>query len=394
MSLAYQENGRYFALAAGKLERLAAEELQELGVQRTHDGYRGVFFEADPATLYRVNYESRLLTRVLAPLTEFQCHSDRYLYTQAQKIDWSKLLTLETTFAVFATVSNSKVSHSQFAARRLKDAIVDQFREATGQRPSVRTPDPDVWLNLHIHANYATISFDTSGGSLHRRGYRTESVQAPMQETVAAAALRYSGWDAAEPLLDPMCGSGTLLAEALMKAGRVPAGYLRGRFGFEHLPDFDQAAWEKVRDAADAKMREVPEGLIRGSDVDAGAVEAARNNLARLPYGERVSLARSDFRAIDSVDAGIILTNPPYGLRLGTSDSAGALMRELGDWFKQSCQGRTAYVYAGKPEMLKSVGLRTTWKKALVNGALEGRLARYDMYQGSIKGKSTAETAD
>ena len=164
MSLAYQENGRYFALAAGQLEKLAAEELQELGVRRTHDGSRGVFFEADPATVYRINYESRLITRVLAPLTEFQCHSDRYLYTQAQKIDWSKLLTLDTTFAVFATVSNSKVSHSQFAARRLKDAIVDQFREATGKRPSVRTPDPDVWLNLHIHANYATISVDTSGG--------------------------------------------------------------------------------------------------------------------------------------------------------------------------------------------------------------------------------------
>lgn len=394
MSLAYQENGRYFALAAGKLEKLAAEELQELGVKQTHDGYRGVFFEADPATLYRVNYESRLLTRVLAPLIEFQCHSDRYLYTQAQKIDWSQLLTLETTFAVFATVSNSKVSHSQFAARRLKDAIVDQFREATGQRPSVRTPDPDVWLSLHIHANYATISFDTSGGSLHRRGYRTESVEAPMQETVAAAALRMSGWDATEPLLDPMCGSGTLLAEALMKAGKVPAGYLRGRFGFERLPDFDKTAWEKVRDDADAKMIEVPEGLIRGSDVDAGAVESALSNLARLPYGERVSIVRSDFRGIDSVDEGIILTNPPYGLRLGTSESASALMGELGDWFKQCCGGRTAYVYAGKPETLKSVGLKTTWKKALVNGALEGRLARYDMYEGSIKGQSKTPETD
>lgn len=391
MRLAYQENGRFFGLAAGKLEMPAAEELRELGVRQTQDGYRGVFFEADMATLYRVNYESRLLTRVLAPLIEFQCHSDRYLYTQARKIDWSQLLDLDTTFAVFATVSNSKIRHSQFAARRLKDAIVDQFRDATGSRPNVRTPNPDLWLNLHIHANKATISVDTSGGSLHRRGYRIESVQAPMQETVAAAALRFTGWDGNEPLLDPMCGSGTLLAEALMKAGRIPPGYLRGRFGFERLPDFDAEAWSRVRDEADAAIRPVEPGLIRGSDVDAAAVEAAQRNLARLPSGESVEITRRDFRSIPAVDDGIVLCNPPYGLRLGDTDSAQGVMRDLGDWMKQACAGRAAYVYAGKPEMLKSVGLRTTWKKALVNGSLEGRLARYDLFRGSIKDQQTTE---
>lgn len=391
MRLAYQENGRFFGLAAGKLEMPAAEELRELGVRQTQDGYRGVFFEADLATLYRVNYESRLLTRVLAPLIEFQCHSDRYLYTQARKIDWSQLLDLETTFAVFATVSNSKIRHSQFAARRLKDAIVDQFRDATGSRPNVRTPNPDLWLNLHIHANKATISVDTSGGSLHRRGYRIESVQAPMQETVAAAALRFTGWDGTEPILDPMCGSGTLLAEALMKAGRIPPGYLRGRFGFERLPDYDAESWSRVRDEADAAIRPVEPGLIRGSDVDAAAVEAAQRNLARLPSGESVEISRRDFRSIPAVEDGIILCNPPYGLRLGDADSAQSVMRDLGDWFKQACAGRAAYVYAGKPEMLKSVGLRTTWKKALVNGSLEGRLARYDLFRGSIKDQQTSD---
>lgn len=391
MRLAYQENGRFFGLAAGKLEMPAAEELRELGVRQTQDGYRGVFFEADLATLYRVNYESRLLTRVLAPLIEFQCHSDRYLYSQARKIDWSQLLDLETTFAVFATVSNSKIRHSQFAARRLKDAIVDQFRDATGSRPNVRTPNPDLWLNLHIHANKATISVDTSGGSLHRRGYRIESVQAPMQETVAAAALRFTGWDGTEPILDPMCGSGTLLAEALMKAGRIPPGYLRGRFGFERLPDYDAESWSRVRDEADAAIRPVEPGLIRGSDVDAAAVEAAQRNLARLPSGESVEISRRDFRSIPAVEDGIILCNPPYGLRLGDADSAQSVMRDLGDWFKQACAGRAAYVYAGKPEMLKSVGLRTTWKKALVNGSLEGRLARYDLFRGSIKDQQTSD---
>ncbi len=385
MGLLYQNSGRYFAIAAGKLERLAAQELRSLGAGKISDAYRGVHFEADAATLYRINYRSRLLTRVLAPLSEFDCHSDRYLYTQAQKIDWSEILSLEKTFAVFATVSNSKVRHSQFAARRLKDAIVDQFRDRTGDRPSVRTPNPDVWLNLHIHANHATISVDTSGGSLHRRGYRVSSVDAPMQETVAAAALRLAEWDGSTPLLDPMCGSGTILAEAFMIAARIPASYFRGSFGFEHLPDFKTDIWSRIRDESDARIRPVPEGLIRGSDVDAAAVEAARTNLERLPGGDAVSVERCDFRSIRGIDAGMIVTNPPYGLRLGTSEAARALIREFGDWLKTECAGATAFVYAGEPALLKSVGLKTTWKKALVNGALEGRLARYDLYRGSTK---------
>ncbi|MBO6574045.1 MAG: hypothetical protein JJ896_01400 [Rhodothermales bacterium] len=380
MRLLYQETGRFFGLAAGKLEIPAAEELKELGARSTSPAYRGVYFEGSLETLYRANYESRLLTRVLAPLAEFNCHSDRYLYTQAQKIDWSQFFGLDETFAVFATVSNSKIRHSQFAARRLKDAIVDQFREATGKRPSVRTPDPDVWLNLHIHANVATISLDTSGGSLHRRGYRKETLEAPMQETVAAAALRLAGWTGDTPLLDPMCGSGTILAEAVMVAGRVPAGYLKKRFGFESLPDFDPAAWSRVRKAANAAIQPVEPGLIRGSDVDADAVKAARLNLSGLPAGKAVHVERRDFRSIEEVSEGVIVCNPPYGLRLGDERSAGNLMKELGDWLKQSCTGRSAFIYAGKPKQLKSVGLRTTWKKALVNGALEGRLARYDMY--------------
>jgi putative N6-adenine-specific DNA methylase len=388
VGLLYQENGRYFGLAAGHLEKLAAQELRELGVKKTDDAYRGVFFEADKATMYRVNYESRLLTRVLAPLTEFTCHSDRYLYTQAQKIDWSQILSLKKTFAVFATISNSKVTHSQFMARRLKDAIVDQFREATGKRPSVRTPDPDVWLNLHIHANRATISIDTSGGSLHRRGYRQNALAAPMQETVAAAAVRISGWDAKTPLLDPMCGSGTILAEAFMLAGKIPAGYLRQEFGFEHMPDFEPAVWREVAAKADARMIPVPDGLISGSDVDTMAVNAALANLGRLPGGEAVQVERRDFRSIDSVADGIVICNPPYGLRLGDDDSASALIKEFGDWLKTACAGRSAFVYAGKPELLKSVGLRTTFKKILVNGALEGRLARYDMYQGPAVDRS------
>lgn len=376
----YRRTGRFFALAAGGMEELAAAELSGLGAGEVEPAYRGVHFDAAPAVLYDVNYRSRLITRVLAPVVTFDCHSDRYLYRTGREIDWSELMTLDDTFAIFATVSNSRITHSQFAARRLKDAIVDQFRDRTGRRPSVRTPDPDLWINLHIHDNRAVISLDTSGGSLHRRGYRKESVQAPMQETLAAAVIRLSAWDADRPLVDPMCGSGTLVAEAFMHAARLPAGFGRSDFGFMRLPDFDATIWETVRDRADAAVREVPKDLIAGSDVDPAAVNAARTNLANLPGAGAVRLSRTAMAAHPGLENGVVVCNPPYGVRLGTDRETPALWTALGDWLKQRCTGSSAFLYAGRAELLKSVGLRSTWKRPLPNGPLDGRLARYDLF--------------
>ncbi len=212
----YQKTGRYFAQIADGLEELGADELSELGASEISPIYRGIYFQAGSAVLYGINYRSRLITRVLAPLITFDCHSAKYLQKTAMSIRWQDIFPLEKTFAVFATVSHSTIRHSQYAALCLKDAIVDTFREHCGKRPNVKTPDPDLWINLHIEKNRATISIDTSGGSLHRRGYRSQSVDAPIQETVAAAILRLSGWDGSSPLYDPMCGSGTLVCEALM----------------------------------------------------------------------------------------------------------------------------------------------------------------------------------
>lgn len=376
----YLRAGRYFALAAGGMEDLAAAELAELGGTDVEPSYRGVYFDADPATMYAVNYRARLLTRVLAPVLSFDCHSDRYLYQTARAIDWPNLFGLDDTFAIFATVSNSRITHSQYAARKLKDAIVDRFRDDTGARPSVRTPDPDLWINLHIHENRAVISLDASGGSLHRRGYRRESVEAPMQETLAAAIIRLTGWEPDRPLLDPMCGSGTLLCEAWMHAVRIPAGFARERFGFERFPDFNPEAWARVRAEADAGRREIPDGLIAGGDRDAAAVRACRANLAAFPGGASVVVETGRFEDHPGLKDGVVVTNPPYGLRIGSDDGTPALWKSLGDWLKQRCKGSTAYVYAGRPELLKAVGLRTTWKRPLVNGALDGRLARIDCF--------------
>jgi putative N6-adenine-specific DNA methylase len=379
----YQKSSRFFAQAADGLEVLVAAELERLGATDTSPGYRGVYFCADHRALYRINYTSRIATRVLAPLLSFDCHSAKYLYKTARSIEWADFFRDGDTFAVFANVANSAIRHSQYAALRVKDAIADQFRERTGSRPDVSAHDADVNVNLYIHDNHAVLSLDTSGGSLHRRGYRVESVEAPMQETVAAAVIALSGWDGSRPLYDPMCGSGTLVCEALMSLCRVPAAYGRGpggrRFGFERLPDFRPQVWKSVRNELDGSIRPLPAGLIGGSDASPGAVAAAGANAAALPGGDRIRLLVKKFQDLDGLEDTVIVCNPPYGLRIGKS-GAGSLIGRFGDFLKQRCRGCEAYLYLGKRELIKQVGLRPSWKKPLKSGGLDGRVVKYELY--------------
>ncbi len=376
----YQKSGRYFAQVADGLEEIARKELQELGASDIKPGFRGFYFSADKAALYRINYCSRLLSRVLAPIIRFDCHSDKYLYKTASAIDWPSFIDLKKTFAVKANVSHSKINHSQFAALRLKDAIVDTFRKKTNKRPSIDTKDPDVLLNLHIQSNKATIYLDTSGGSLHRRGYRLETTAAPMQEIVAAAIIRLSGWDGKKPLVDPMCGSGTLLCEALMHYCRIPAGYLRKKFGFASLPDFDARTWTLVKKEEDSRIRDLPPGVISGSDQSNEAIAAARKNLGCFAQGAEVTLSVGSFQHLPPLADSVIICNPPYGMRLQADMNMGNFMKQLGDFLKQRCKGSDAYIYFGNRELIKSIGLKPTWKKILVSGGLDGRLVKYTIY--------------
>ncbi|HOX84409.1 MAG TPA: THUMP domain-containing protein [bacterium] len=380
MDYDYQRKGRYFAQIAGGMEGLGAAEIEELGASETAEAYRGLYFSADRDALYRINYLTRLCTRILAPLTSFKCHSSKYLYRRAREIDWTAFLGAEHTFAVFASVANSAIRHSHYAALCLKDAVVDTFRDATGERPDVDTLDPDVWFNLYIDNNMATISIDTSGGSLHRRGYRSAAGAAPMQETLAAAIVRLSEWNGSRPLIDPMCGSGTLLCEALMACCRIPAGYLRRRWGFTALPDFEPQLWKTVREKANAEIREIPSGLLLGNDVDRDAVRQAKENLRRLPSGDRVEIQLGDYRQLAGFENHVILCNPPYGVRLQKDTDLGGFYRELGDFLKQHCKGSTAYIYFGERQWIPAVGLHPQWRKPLVNGALDGRLVKLDLY--------------
>ena len=376
----YQKSGRYFAQIAEGLEDLGNIELQELGARDIKPVYRGVYFSADKTALYRINYRSRLLSRVLAPLIRFDCHSDKYLYKTAANINWLSLLDLKKTFAVQANVTHSKITHSQYAALRLKDAIVDVFRKKTGKRPNVDTRDPDILFNLHIQNNKATIYLDTSGTSLHRRGYRLESITAPMQEIVAAAIIRLSAWNGTRPLVDPMCGSGTLLCEAMMHYCRIPAGFLRKKFGFAALPDFDAKVWAAVKQEEDRRIRDLPLGLISGSDKSDEAIAAAKINTRSFTQGANIALSVKSIQNIKSLENSVIICNPPYGMRLETDEDIKDFMKQLGDFLKQHCKGSDAYLYFGNRELIKSIGLKPTWKKILISGGLDGRLVKYSVY--------------
>jgi len=376
----YQKSGRYFAQIAEGLEDFGSGELQKFGALEIKPGHRGFYFSADRASLYRLNYCSRFLSRILAPLIRFDCHSDKYLYKTACSIDWTSLMDMGNTFAVKANVAQSRITHSQYAALRLKDAIVDVFRKKTGKRPNVATKNPDILFNLYIQNNRATIYLDTSGSSLHRRGYRLQSIAAPMQETVAAAIIRLSGWDGQRPLVDPMCGSGTLLCEAMMHYCRIPAGYLRKKFGFETLPDFDAQTWLTVRNETDSRIRDLPAGLISGSDRSREAVEAAIMNSGAFPQGANIKYSVKSFQDIGSLEKSVIVCNPPYGLRLDTDANIRDFMKQLGDFLKQRCKGSDAYLYFGNRELIKSIGLKPAWKKVLMSGGLDGRLVKYSLY--------------
>ncbi|MCG8604863.1 THUMP domain-containing protein [bacterium] len=376
----YQESHRYFAQTAEDLRDLAEEELRFLDAQSIKPVYRGLHFTAAPHVLYTINFRARLINRVLAPLIAFNCHSDRTLYKKAREIEWRDFLTPPETLAVFANVANSAIKHSKFAALRLKDAIIDYFRDRIGQRPSIDTENPQVWVHLFIENNRATVSLDTSGGSLHRRGYRVQSVDAPMMETLAAAIIRLTDWNGENTLYDPFCGSGTLLCEAYMHARNLPAAFRRIKFGLEALPDFDAQLWDEVKKKTNLLTKPLDQGRIRGSDISSDAVEAAAKNCSQIDSDGVIEVHQHDVFELDGIQNQTIVCNPPYGIRLDKWRDLSAFYKRLGDFLKQRCTGSTAYIYFGERKYIKNVGLRSSWKKPLSNGGLDGRLVKYELY--------------
>ncbi|NHZ85939.1 MAG: class I SAM-dependent RNA methyltransferase [Planctomycetia bacterium] len=376
----YQQSGRYFAQVADDIKDIAETELLELGAVDTSHSYRGIYFNADPESLYRINLQSRLINKVLAPLKTFNCHSDKYLYQVGQQIHWEDFLTPEQTLAIFANVTQSNINHSKYAALRLKDAIVDYFRESDGKRPSIDRRNPDLWLNVHIEKNVAIISVDTSGGSLHRRGYRTETTEAPMSETLAASIIRYTEWNGQTPLYDPLCGSGTLLCEAYLAVTKTPSANRRNKFGFERLPDFDVALWERVKKEANNAVQPVNNNLIQGSDIDLKVVAIAKKNSAVIDPDAQIKIVQKDIFDIERLENTTIVCNPPYGIRMEKKKDLSTFYKDIGDFLKQRCTNSTAYIYFGDRKYIKQIGLKSSKKWILSNGGLDGRLVKYIMY--------------
>jgi putative N6-adenine-specific DNA methylase len=383
----YQKDHRFIAQIASGLEAEGGGELVDLGAQAVEVLPRGVTFKADPVTLYRVVYLSRLLTRVLAPLVTFHCPDASKLYANARAVNWPKLFQPDLTFAVHAQVIGNPIRNTHFAALRFKDALVDRFRADKGRRPSVDIRNPDLGFHLRIDGDQATLSLDVSGGSLHRRGYRIRSVAAPLQETLAAAVVRKSGWDGERPLYDPMCGSGTLLTEACMHYCRIPAAHLRKHFGFERLPDFDSRGWHHLRRELDAGIRQLPSNLVAGSDISSEAIAAARVNLGRFPVLGAVRLRVVDFRKLDGLPHHLIITNPPYGIRLERGRDMNRFYQDLGDFLKRRCGGSTAYLFIGEPALAGSIGLKADWKMPIEAGGLSAKLFRYHMEASDTEGR-------
>jgi len=362
-------------------EEILADELKELGAINIEVQKRAVSFEGNKELLYKANLCSRFAMRILIPIYTFKCVNPGQLYKGVQKIDWSKYLNVKNTLAVDSAVHSQYFTNSMFVFQKTKDAVVDQFREKFGIRPNVELDDPHLRINVYINENHCTVSIDSSGSSLHKRGYRTEVNAAPLNEVLAAGLIKISGWNGEGNFVNPMCGSGTLLIEAAMAAYNIPAGINRPGFGFQKWPDFDELLWKKVSDEALSKIKQT-QLSISGADISPDAIRIARGNIRRANLEDKISIERREFeRQVPPKGNGIVIINPPYGERMQEEDILG-FYKMMGDGLKNAFDGYEAWILSSNREAMKKVGLRAEKKLAFRAGPLELLFYKYNMYKG------------
>lgn len=363
------------------LEEILAKELSDLGAENIGLLKRGIEFKGDKRLLYLANYTCRTALRILVPVARFRAADETMLYDGVRAVPWEKYLDLSGKFAIDSVISYSPFTHSGFVSLKSKDAIADRFRDRFGKRPDVDTIDPDLRINVHLFKEQCTVSIDSSGSSLHLRGYRKASTEAPLNEVLAAGLLLLSGWDRKTPFVDPMCGSGTLLIEAALMAGKVPSGYFRPLFGFERWKDFDRKLWDIVKRECEEKIEE-PEVPLRGFDRDDKAVQACLTNIEQAGVEKFVQVEKADFNiSKPPFPKGFMLTNPPYGERIKVDDIK-KFYQDVGDVLKKNYAGYTAWLLGSDLEALKFIGLRPSRKIRVMNGPLECRLVKFDLYEG------------
>ena len=351
------------------LEEVLAKELTELGASDIEIGNRMVAFTGDKAMMYKANFCLRTAIRILKPIKHFKANNADEVYDNIKSIDWENYLDNAKSFSVDAVVFSNEFRHSKFVAYKVKDAIVDYFRDKTGNRPSVSLSNPDVLLNIHIAEDRCTLSLDSSGESLHRRGYRQEAVEAPLNEVLAAGMILMTGWKGECDLIDPMCGSGTIPIEAALIARNIAPGVFRKEFAFEKWVDFDQDLFDSIYND-DSNEREFNH-KIYGYDNNPKANEIATRNVKAAGLSKEIVLKLQPFQQFEQPkEKSIIITNPPYGERISTNDLLG-LYQMIGERLKHAFAGNDAWILSYRDECFDQIGLKPSVKIGLYNGALE-----------------------
>ncbi len=366
------------------LEEVLAEELRKLGAQNIKPMNRAVSFKGDKGFMYKANLNLRTALRILKPIAHFQAHDEKELYKKLCEIDWTAIFDLNATFATHATTHSEIFTHSKYASLVMKDAIADTFRKKFDKRPNVDPEMPDVSINLHIAKHTCTVSLDSSGDSLHKRGYKSDAVTAPMNEVLAAGLILLSDWNKISNFHDPMCGSGTILIEAALIAYNIPSNIFRERFGFEGWKDFDPKLWETIKEASLDKETNYY-GKITGSDNFQKAVRISRTNIDNALMHDNIKVTNSDFFETEITPGTFVMFNPPYGERidLGVND----FYEKVGTTLKHNYQGCTIWLISSDIENMKLIGLKPNQKIKVMNGELECSFRKFEVYEGSQKTK-------
>lgn len=366
------------------LEELLAKELRQLGGRDVEVHTRAVSCVGDKGFMYKVNFCSRLALRVMISLTAFNIKDGDDLYNQVAEIDWTEFMKVSQTFAVRCTLNSELFDTNLYPALKVKDAIADSFRKNGGKRPDVEKENPDLEVMVFINRDRCTILLNSSGASLHRRGYRAEVDKAPLSEVLAAGIIMLSGWEPHKPLVDFMCGSGTIPIEAALMAANIPPGAFRKQFAFEKWPDFDEALYKMIREKQIERINDNPV-RIYGNEINRFVIEKAEENVRNAGVEDMVQLSVGDFNNFERPQGnGVVIINPPYGEKLQPEDLE-ALYKSIGDRFKKNYAGYKAWIFTGSPEGAKAVGLRSNRKIKLFNGPIECRLLGYELFEGSKK---------
>ncbi|HLG34356.1 MAG TPA: THUMP domain-containing protein [Bacteroidia bacterium] len=375
-------------------EEILAGELRNLGAKEMSIKPSAVEFYGDEELMYKANLCCRTALRILKPFSVFKVKDEEELYANSKEITWEKFLSAEKTFSITAVSNHEKLNHTLYISQKIKDAIVDRFRDKTGKRPSVDLDNPDYIIHAFVEKDKCTLSLDSSGNSLHKRGYRIIATEAPLNETLAAGLIMLSGWNGERNFYDLMCGSGTFLIEAAMLALNIPPGIFRRSFAFMKWNDFNSRLWEEIVRKAKSEIKTETGIKILGADISDGAVSSALRNIKQAGLEKFISVEKKSFiETVPESGSGIVILNPPYGGRLDDEDIY-SLYEEIGNHIKKNFSGLDVWILTANREASKKIGLHSSRKIKIYNGPLECRFMKFEIYAGSKKKKWNADDTE